>query len=125
LKSPVSWIDDWPATLATNGLFAFNMLVPFISQIATLPDVSCHKRSPKPSPLKSGVPTMLQLVGTVKTNELFWFNKPSQLKSCVSVSLLAAGTAHGEVAMVGAVLLSEKTSAGSVLDRGLPEAGWR
>ena len=48
--------------------------MPFISQIATLPDVSCHRMSAMPSPLKSPVPTMLQLVGTLATNELFAFN---------------------------------------------------
>ena len=50
------------------------MLVPFIAQIATLPDPSCHKMSARPSALKSPVPMMLQLVATLPTNELFWFN---------------------------------------------------
>src|ERR1700722_13913625 len=40
------------------------MVVPFISQIETLPLVSCHRTSAMPSPLKSPVPTTDQTVGT-------------------------------------------------------------
>src|ERR1700754_4961859 len=50
------------------------MLVPFISQIATLPNVSCHKMSLMPSPLKSPVPLIDHGPGTLATNELFAFN---------------------------------------------------
>ena len=45
------WMDHWPATLATNEVLPFNKVVPFISQIATLPDVSCQMMSDLPSPL--------------------------------------------------------------------------
>ena len=45
------WMDHWLATLLTNELFPFNTVVPFISQIATLPDVSCQMMSDLPSPL--------------------------------------------------------------------------
>src|ERR1700722_1397633 len=39
------------------------MVAPFISHTARLPLVSCHRMSPRPSPLKSPVPTTDQLVG--------------------------------------------------------------
>jgi hypothetical protein len=42
-------------TLATNELFAFNTVVPFISQIAVLPEVSRQAMSLLLSPLKSWV----------------------------------------------------------------------
>ena len=78
---------------------------PFISQIATLPLVSCHNRSALPSPLKSRWATIAHWPGTLPTNELFWLRtvvplisqstvlpevsrhamslKPSPLKLCV------------------------------------------
>jgi hypothetical protein len=53
--------------------------------------------------------------------------KPSPLKSWVSASLLAAGTAtaesHGLILV--SVVLSVKTIAGCVLDRGVPEEAWK
>src|ERR1700722_8272544 len=66
------WIDH-PGIVPTNVLFGFNTLVPFISQIATLPEVSCHRMSLTASPLKSPVPAIDHWPGTVATNELFWF----------------------------------------------------
>jgi hypothetical protein len=48
------WIDH-PGIVPTNVLFGFDTLVPFISQIARLPEESCHRRSLMPSPLKSPV----------------------------------------------------------------------
>jgi hypothetical protein len=45
------WTDHGPGTLATYELLRFKMAVPFISQIAKLPDVSCHRMSDLPSPL--------------------------------------------------------------------------
>src|SRR2546422_113588 len=44
------------------------MAVPFMSQIASVPSESLHKRSVLPSPSKSAVPTTLQLKGTVATS---------------------------------------------------------
>src|SRR5260370_8667748 len=45
----------------------FKTVVPFISQIATLPLVSRHRTSLFPSPLKSPVPTIDHVVGTFPT----------------------------------------------------------
>src|SRR5208282_2277442 len=68
LKSPVPTIvqvlDD---TVPTYEVVGFKIEVPFISQIATSPDVSCQSRSALPSPLKSPVPTIDQAVDTVAT----------------------------------------------------------
>ena len=52
-----------PATFATNEVATFKTVVPFISQIATLPLVSPHSRSLLPSPLKSWV--AVSALGTV------------------------------------------------------------
>ena len=38
-----------------------------MSHTAVLPLVSCHSRSPLPSPLKSAVPTTLHAIGTTPT----------------------------------------------------------
>src|ERR1700754_4332485 len=67
------WMDHWPGTLPTNELLGFDTAMPFISQIATLPDVSCHRMSLKPSPLKSPVSRIDHWPGTFPTNELFAF----------------------------------------------------
>src|ERR1700749_1379579 len=56
------------------AVLGFNMVVPFISKIATAPDVFCHKMSALPSPLKSPVPLIDHWPGMLATNELFWFN---------------------------------------------------
>jgi hypothetical protein len=72
LKSPTSAIENVVGTLPTPP--AANTVVPFISQIAVSPAVSRQTMSVLRSPLKSPVPTMLQLVGTLATRELFAFN---------------------------------------------------
>src|SRR5450631_2175456 len=70
LKSPVPTMDQTVGAFPTNeGSPGFNTLVPFISQITTLPLVSRQRMSLLPSPLKSPVPTMDQTVGTFPTNE--------------------------------------------------------
>src|SRR5208282_4048016 len=68
LKSPVPTIVQVLGdTVPTYEVVGFKIVVPFISQIATSPDVSRHRMSPMPSPLKSPVPTIDQAVGTVAT----------------------------------------------------------
>src|SRR5215471_6153619 len=68
LKSPVPTIDQVVGTFPTPAVLGFKTVVPFISQIAILPLVVSRQRmSHLPSPLKSPVPTMDQLVGTVPT----------------------------------------------------------
>ena len=73
LKSPVPTIVQVPGTFATNEVAGFKTVVPFISQIATLPLVSCHRMSLLPSPLKSPVPTIVQVPATFATNEVAGF----------------------------------------------------
>jgi len=54
-----------------NGDGKYDWLwAPFISQIATLPLVSCQRMSPLPSPSKSAVPTTDQAVGTRRSRNL-------------------------------------------------------
>src|SRR5260370_15616654 len=55
------------------ALVGFKTVVPFISQIATLPLVSLQRMSHLPSPLKSPVPTMDQVVGRFPTPAVFGF----------------------------------------------------
>ena len=51
----------------------FNTVVPFISQIATLPEVSRHKMSELPSPLKSAAAMRRQAKSVEsKTIALVW-----------------------------------------------------
>src|SRR5215470_10176385 len=64
LQSPDPAILKLVATFPTPAVLGFKIVVPFISQIATLPLISCHRTSLLPSPLNSPVPTMAQVVGT-------------------------------------------------------------
>src|SRR5215470_17523659 len=73
LKSPVPTIDHVVGTFPTSAVLGFNTVVPFISQIATLPLVSRQRMSLLPSPLKSPVPTMDQVVGTFPTPAVLGF----------------------------------------------------
>jgi hypothetical protein len=61
LKSPVATTDQTVGTKPSD--VDDRTWVPFISQIATLPLVSRQRMSAKPSPLKSPVPTIDQVVG--------------------------------------------------------------
>src|SRR5258708_26734053 len=67
LKSPVPWMVQVVATFPTPAALGFKTVISLISQIATLPLVSCHSRSLLPSPLKSPVPAMDQVVATFPT----------------------------------------------------------
>src|SRR5258708_717893 len=60
-------------TFPTPAAFGFKTVVPFISQIATLPLVSLQRMSHLPSPLKSPVPTMDQAVGRFPSPAGFGF----------------------------------------------------
>src|SRR5260370_5895617 len=62
------------ATFPTPAVLGFKTVVPFISQIATLPLLSRHSTSLLPSPLKSPVPTIDQVVGTFPTPSVSGFN---------------------------------------------------
>src|SRR5215470_11543296 len=74
LKSPVPTIDQVVGTFPIPAVLGFKTVVPFISQIAILPlVVSRHRMSHLPSPLKSPVPTMDQLVGTLPTPAVLGF----------------------------------------------------
>src|SRR5262249_46016606 len=73
LKSPDPAILKLVATFPTPAVLGFKTVVPFISQMATLPLGSCHRTSLLPSPLKSPVPTMDQLVGTFPTAAVLGF----------------------------------------------------
>src|SRR5260370_4625330 len=73
LKSPVPTIDQVVGTFPTPAALGFKMVVPFISQMATLPLVSRQRMSQLPSPLKSPVPTMDQVVGTFPTPAVLGF----------------------------------------------------
>src|SRR5499427_4623797 len=73
LKSPVPTMDQLVGTFPTAAVLGFKTVVPFISQMATLPLVSRHRMSHLPSPLKSPVPTMDQLVGTFPTAAVLGF----------------------------------------------------
>src|SRR5258707_10488823 len=63
LKSPVPTTDQVVGTFPTPAVLGFKTVVPFISQIATLPLVSRQSMSHLPSPLKSPGPTTDQVVG--------------------------------------------------------------
>src|SRR5262249_56749672 len=65
LKTRVLTIDQWEEIVPTPADWI--SCAPFISQIATLPLVSCQRTSPLPSPLKSPVPTTDHAVETVPT----------------------------------------------------------
>src|SRR5258707_5602564 len=54
----------WGVIFPSPAVWGFKIVVPFMNQIAMLPLVSCHTTSLLPSPLKSPVPTMDQVVGT-------------------------------------------------------------
>src|SRR5215467_14378628 len=73
LKSPDPAILKLVVTFPTPAVLGFKTVVPFISQMATLPLVSRHRTSLLPSPLKSPVPTMDQLVGTFPTAAVLGF----------------------------------------------------
>src|SRR5208282_542381 len=67
-------IDQAGDTVPTYEVVGFKIVVPFISQIATSPDVSRQRMSVSPSPLKSPVPTIVQVLGdTVPTYEVVGF----------------------------------------------------
>src|SRR5260370_21539159 len=68
LKSPDPKILKLVATFPTPAALGFKTVVPFISQIATLPLLSCHRTSLLPSPLTSPVPTMALVVGRSPTH---------------------------------------------------------
>src|SRR5208282_1328748 len=74
-SAPAPWIDQAVGTVPTYVAVGFKIVVPFISQIATSPDVSCQRMSVMPVPLKSPVPTIVQpeAVGTVATYEVVGF----------------------------------------------------
>src|SRR5258708_7108674 len=74
LKSPVPTMDQVVGTFPTPAVLGFNTVVPFISQIATLPLASLQRMSHLPSPLKSPVPTIDQVVGTFPTPAVLGFN---------------------------------------------------
>src|SRR5258708_17180295 len=67
LKSPDPKFLKLVATFPTPAALGFKTVVPFISQIATLPLLSRQRMSHLPSPLKSPVPTMDQVVATFPT----------------------------------------------------------
>src|SRR5208282_1553902 len=115
LKSPVPTIVQVLGdTVPTYEVVGFKIVVPFISQIATSPDVSRHRMSPMPVPLKSPVPTIDQAVDTVATYVAVGFRivvpfisqiatsplvsrqamslMPSSLKSCVFVGVALTKT---------------------------------
>src|SRR5260370_5673619 len=73
LNSPVPKIDQVLGTFPTPAVLGFETVVPFISQIATLPLVSRQRMSHLPSPLKSPVPTIDQVVGTFPTPAVLGF----------------------------------------------------
>src|SRR5260370_19899350 len=73
LKSPDPKILKLVATFPTPAALGFKTVVPFISQIATLPLLSCHRTSLLPSPLKSPVSTTDQVVGTFPTPAVLGF----------------------------------------------------
>src|SRR5258708_17256791 len=91
LKSPVPTIDQVVGTFPTPAVLGFETVVPFISQIATLPLVSRQRMSHLPSPLKSPVPTIDQVVGTFPTPAVLGFKTMmpfiSQLATLPLVSL--------------------------------------
>src|SRR5260370_39867531 len=62
LKSPVPTMDQFVGTVPTPAVAAFKTLVPFISQIATLPLVSRQAMSLLPSALKSPAPAVVHAV---------------------------------------------------------------
>src|SRR5499425_369096 len=62
LKSPDPAILKLVATFPTPAVLGFKTVVPFISQIATLPLVSLQRMSHLPSPLKSSDAPMSQVV---------------------------------------------------------------
>src|SRR5260221_13121507 len=73
LKSPVPTMDQVVGTFPTPAVLGFKTVVPFISQIATLPLVSRHTMSLLPSPLKSPVPTIDHVVATFPTPAVLGF----------------------------------------------------
>src|SRR5215468_7392160 len=111
LKSPVPTMDQFVGTVPTPAVAAFKTVVPFISQIATLPLVSCHTRSLLPSPLKSPIPTMDQVVPIFPTPAALGFKTVvpfiSQiatwpLVSRQAMSLLPSALKSWELAIVSA-----------------------
>src|SRR5260370_12303212 len=60
-------------TFPPPAVLGFKTVVPFISQMATLPLVSRQRMSHLPSPLKSPVPTMDQVVATFPTPAVLGF----------------------------------------------------
>src|SRR5262249_58868282 len=78
-RSPLLWrrrargLEGLGAYVPPPAVAAFKTVVPFISQIATLPPVSRQRMSDLPSPLKSPVPTMDQVVATFPTPAVLGF----------------------------------------------------
>src|SRR6266852_5933583 len=74
LRSTVPTRDQVVGTFPIPAVLGFKTVVPFISQIARLPLVVSRQRmSHLPSPLKSPVPTIDQLVGTFPTPAVLGF----------------------------------------------------
>src|SRR6266852_5336927 len=74
LRSTVPTRDQVVGTFPTPAVLGFKTVVPFISQMATLPLVVSRQRmSHLPSPLKSPVPTMDQVLGTFPTPAVLGF----------------------------------------------------
>src|SRR5208282_198177 len=92
LKSPVPTIVQVLGdTVLTYEVVGFKIVVPFISQIATSPDVSRHSMSPMPSPLKSRCPTIDQVLGdTVATYEVVGFKIVDPFISQIATSPLVS-----------------------------------
>src|SRR5208282_2758159 len=92
LKSPVPTIDQMLGdTVATYEVVGFKIVVPFISQIATSPDVSCQRMSVLPSPLKSRCPMIDQVLGdTVATYEVVGFKIEVPFISQIATSPLVS-----------------------------------
>src|SRR5258708_23255484 len=68
-----SYSGEMWESFPTPAVLGFKTVVPFISQIATLPLLSCQTMSLLPSPLKSPVPTMDQVVRTFPTPAVLGF----------------------------------------------------
>src|SRR5208282_3892054 len=93
LKSPVPTIVQPEAvdTVATYVPVGLKIVVPFISQIATSPDVSCQRMSALPSPLKSRWPAIDQVLGdTVATYEVVGFKIEVPFISQIAASPLVS-----------------------------------
>ena len=96
---------------------AFKIVVPFISQIATLPLLSCHRMSLLPSPLKSPVPTIVQVPGNIRDE------RSRRIQDSRAVHFpnrdVAAGVTPQNVALAVAVVVAvseHRPGAGNIRD---------